>query len=315
MLRIHIPLENPSLGAQGGAQPPKFHKNSAAPPPSPTLRAFPGASRGIRLHPTDPLRARGGLRQPRSRAWQLPWQPYIFLRIPNDSLAPAPIHGFFWDAGGSSPCSAGLDPLDPRLKSLDLLFSRLFFTAGASLLFALSCGQRFQAWNFSGRGSWDRAEPLAAPCASGTSCPCGIPEASRPWSGSCGIQGSTGRDRLPQENPGPCRHGWDVIPWDRDGFGHSRPLWHPRRLECSREKTGRAFPGIGNGSDPTGAIPSFPLLEFHGSSPGGLPALPDPIPAPIPDAGIPWNRCALPVPIQLSLPPGGAVSSMDGETN
>lgn len=164
MLRIHIPLENPSLGAQGGAQPPKFHKNSAAPPPSPTLRAFPGASRGIRLHPTDPLRARGGLRQPRSRAWQLPWQPYIFLRIPNDSLAPAPIHGFFWDAGGSSPCSAGLDPLDPRLKSLDLLFSRLFFTAGASLLFALSCGQRFQAWNFSGRGSWDRAEPLAAPC-------------------------------------------------------------------------------------------------------------------------------------------------------
>lgn len=35
MLRIHIPLENPSLGAQGGAQPPKFHKNSAAPPPLP----------------------------------------------------------------------------------------------------------------------------------------------------------------------------------------------------------------------------------------------------------------------------------------
>lgn len=191
------------------------------------------------------------------------------------------------------------------------LFPAFFFTAGASLLFALSCGQRFQAWNFSGRGSWAASGcPLCQRDLVSLWNSRGIPAMERQLRDP-GIH----RDQLPQENPGPYRHGWDVIPWGRDGFGHSRPLWHPRRLECSREKTGRAFPGIGNGSDPTGAIPSFPLLEFHGSSPGGLPALPDPIPAPIPDAGIPWNRCALPVPIQLSLPPGGAVSSMDGETN
>lgn len=31
-------------------------------------------------------------------------------------------------------------------------------------------------------------------------------------------------------------------------------------------------------------------MEFHEISPGGLPALCDPIPAPIPDAGIPWDQ-------------------------
>ncbi|XP_039421074.1 uncharacterized protein LOC120411268 [Corvus cornix cornix] len=261
MLRIHIPLENPSLGTQGGAQPPKFHKNSAAPPPSSTPRAFPGASRGICLHPTDPLRARGGLRRPRSRAWQLPWQPYIFLRIPNDSLASAPIHGFFWDAGGCSPCSEGLDPLDPCLKKPGFAHSRLFY-CWSFPAFCPELRPAIPGLEFFGKGDLGHLWPSPA---SGTSCPCGIPEVSRPWSSSCGIQGSTGRDQLPQEI------GWDVIPWGRDGFGHSRPLWHPRRLECSREKTGRAFPGIGNGSDPTGAIPSFPLLEFRGSSPGGSP--------------------------------------------
>lgn len=57
------------------------------------------------------------MKQPQSRAWQLLWQPYIFLMIPNDLLAFALIYGFFgcrrWTRLPSAPrsrhipCSAG----------------------------------------------------------------------------------------------------------------------------------------------------------------------------------------------------------------
>lgn len=129
---VPIPLESISGVSGGGKAPlplreglstPKAHKGDAStatpnPPGHSRLRWLLRAwHRALPPSPPSCSVPEEGVKQPQSCAWQLLWQLYIFLMIPNDLLAFALIYGFFgcwrWTHLPSAPrsrhipCSAG----------------------------------------------------------------------------------------------------------------------------------------------------------------------------------------------------------------
>lgn len=87
------------LPPEEGLSTPKPHKGDAgeAAPvlPSPSCPLWLLGAQGFVSIPTELLCIRGWGKQPPSCAWQLLWQPYIFLMVPNDLLAFALIYGSF----------------------------------------------------------------------------------------------------------------------------------------------------------------------------------------------------------------------------
>ena len=107
---VPIPLETTSVVSAGGKalllpgerlSTPKPHKGDAgtatpnSPSPSRLWWLLGAWHRALPPSPPSCSAPEEGVKQPQSRAWQLLWQPYIFLMIPNDLLAFALIYGFF----------------------------------------------------------------------------------------------------------------------------------------------------------------------------------------------------------------------------
>lgn len=100
-------------GSPGGAQHPQIPEGRHhLPKPFPWLLQAPCGALPP-PHPTLLCALGRGEASPERRAWQLLWQPHIFLGIPNDLLAFAVIYSFF--GGGLS--EVGFRPLGPEERA------------------------------------------------------------------------------------------------------------------------------------------------------------------------------------------------------